>query len=108
MTIRNNVVKTQRKIYKDMSEGTNAYIQEVQTKAAQAIIKGFGDNAECRTYMQLFAETSEQLDRLMGADGTTGPGNEGRDRARAYLMAAGTCGPETVHNFENAVTSDLD
>jgi hypothetical protein len=92
-----------------MSDGTNTFIQEVQTKAVRAILEGFSpESAACEAYMRLFMETPEDLERLMGRDGTTGTGHEGRDRARAYLMAAGPCGPETVHNMEQAVTNDLD
>lgn len=58
--------------------------------------------------MQLFAETPQQLERLMGRDGTTGSGHAGKDRARAYLMSAGPCGPDTVLSFEKTVTLTLD
>lgn len=108
MTIRDNVKKVQRLIYKDLGEGDLAFTNEVQTRAMQAILKGFGDNEECEAYMQFFADTPEQLDRLMGRDGTTGPDHEGKDRIRAYLMAAGTCGPETVQHLDKIVFEDLD
>lgn len=108
MTIRENVRKVQKRILREMSEDQNAFTQEVQEKAVKAILKGFGDNAECQAYMSLFAETPAQLDRLLGRDGTTGAGHEGRDRARAYLMSNGPCGPDTVLNFENTVASALD
>jgi hypothetical protein len=108
MTIRDNVKKVQRKILREMSEEQNDFTQEVQDKSVQAILRGFGDNEQCEAYMSLFAETPAQLDRLLARDGSTGADHKGKDRARAYLMANGPCGPDTVLNFENGVTSDLD
>lgn len=108
MPISDNVMRVKRRILREMSEGTNVFTQEVQDKAVQAILKGFGENPECEAYMQLFAETPQQLERLMGRDGTTGAGHAGKDRARAYLMSAGPCGPDTVLSFEKTVTLTLD
>jgi hypothetical protein len=115
MAISDNVIKVKRLILRDMSMGTNVFIQQVQDKAVAAILHGFDPEPEsgthpnpCEVYMRLFMETPEQLERLMGRDGTTGPGHEGRDRARAYLMGAGPCGPDTVTNFEKTVTLELD
>lgn len=110
MAISDNVTKVKRKILREMSEGTNVFTQEVQTKAIQAILHGFepAANTPCEVYMRLFMETPEQLERLMGRDGTTGAGHEGKDRARAYLMSAGPCGPDTVLSFEKTVTLELD
>lgn len=108
MTIRQNVKRVKGMILQDIINDQRTFTREVQDKAVRAILKGFGDNAECQEYFSLFATTPAELDRLLGRDGTTGPAHAGRDRARAYLMSNGPCGSGTVLNFENTVTSNLD
>lgn len=111
MAISDNVIKVKRKILREMSEGTKTFTEEVQGKAMQAILHGLdpqgpADNP-CEVYMRLFANTTQELERLTGKDGTTGAAHPGKDRARAYLMSAGPCGPDTVLTFEKTVTLEL-
>lgn len=108
MAISDNVRKVKNGILQDLINGTNVFTQNVQDKSSQAILKGFSENPDCVAYMELFKESPAELDRLMGRDGTTGPGHEGKDRARAYLMAAGPCGTDTVTTFDKGVTKILD
>lgn len=110
MAISDNVKKVKNKILQDIIDGTNVFTQQVQDKSVQAILHGFSTEpgTPCEAYMELFKETPAELERLMGRDGTTGPGHEGKDRARAYLMSAGPCGPDTVLTFDKTVTKTLD
>lgn len=111
MAISDNVIRVKRKILREMSDGTKTFTEEVQGKAVQAILHGLDPTPgtaaapnPCEEYMKLFMDTPEELERLMGRDGTTGTGHEGKDKARAYLMSAGPCGPDTVLSFEKTVT----
>jgi hypothetical protein len=108
MAISDNIVNVKRKILKDLSEGTLVFTSEVQGKAMKAILAGFGHNQACEQYMDLFSTSPAEMARLMGDDGSTGVGHEGKDQGRAYLMAAGTCGPDTVLNFDKGVSKLLD
>jgi hypothetical protein len=52
------------------------------------------------------ADRPEQLARLIPTDGTEG--DQAMNEARAYLIAAAPCTPDTVNNFEKGVTGILD
>ena len=108
MSIRNNVRAVKRRILLEVVEEDKPFTREVQDKAVAGILNGI-NSEHGETYMKLFADLPskpQQLERLMGRDGTGG--NPGMQRARAYLFANGPCGTGTVLNFENGVTNELD
>jgi hypothetical protein len=71
-----------------------------QQLAIAALLGGIHSRA-WETYMQQFAETTDQLMRLKATDGTLG--NESLDRKRAYLVSNAICGSTTVGGFDNWV-----
>jgi hypothetical protein len=76
--------------------------QKNETLSQAAVIGGMRSVA-WRRYMEQFIDTDfpendDQLMRLLGTDGTdTDPG---LNRARAYLVANGTCGQGTQNGFD--------
>jgi hypothetical protein len=74
---------------------------EVRTKSTLAIIQG-QPNAAWRDYMQLFATSGAELDRLVVNDG-----NADRQQARAYLVANGMCSMGTGRRLPNGVGNRL-
>jgi hypothetical protein len=107
MSIRENVKAVKRKILLEVIEDDKSFTADVQDKALKAILDGVG-SASWREYMQLFvdADRPDQLARLMAEDGTKG--DKAFDRARAYLVADGPCGTDTVFNFGNFASAQLD
>jgi hypothetical protein len=76
-----------------------------------AALRGGIKSLEWRAYMMQFVEQDipgipvdqRQLDRLLGTDGTLG--DPDMDLKRAYMVAAGPCGPETRERFGDFVNS---
>ena len=64
--------------------------------AVPAIHAGIRSKA-WENYMRQFADTTKQLERLMGTDGTLG--DKDMDRRRAYLVSDAVCGSRTVDLF---------
>jgi hypothetical protein len=102
MTIRANVARAAAKITAEREEDDKPFTKEIKAKALKAIL---GGSKEWVAYMQIFADTPEQLARLVPTDNTD---NDAMNDARAYLIAAGPCTPDTVANMENSVTDILD
>ncbi len=107
MTIRANVKDVRRLILAEVVEEDKPFTRSVQDKAVAAILNGMSSE-QCRAYMRLFSKDDkpQQLSRLMGED--VFKDDEAKKRARAYLVAAGPCGTDTVTNFENGVSGVLD
>ena len=107
MSIRANLKGVRREILLECLADNKPFTREVQDKAVAAILNGM-QSAECREYMNLFADPAkpQQLARLMSQDSSAG--NPAMDRARAYLVANGPCGTDTVTNFEKGVSDVLD
>jgi hypothetical protein len=105
MTIREKILEKKKTMLMELLSNDKTTSNEVQELALAAINAGPGSD-EWQTYMKLFAENEQQLNRLMAKDGTQGQPN--MDRARAYLIADGPCGTDTVTNFGNNTTVILD
>jgi hypothetical protein len=71
--------------------------EEVGRKAAAATLGGLG-SAGWQEYMQMFAETPEQLARLTSLSG--GANAPDMQRALAYLVASGVVGVDTFLKLE--------
>jgi len=101
MTIKANVLQVKARI----KAGEQPFSDQVKAKGLKAIN---GGPADWIAYMMLFAavDKPQQLARLIPTDGTE---NDAAMRdARAYLVAAAPCTPDTVDNFEKGVTDILD
>jgi hypothetical protein len=77
------------------------FTTEVQTKAVRAITGGAAERAE---YMDLFAETEEELAHLTAFDDT----DQVRQKARAYLISNGMCGSGSTRHIILNVEDTLD
>lgn len=81
----------------------------LEERCIQAIIEGQGTLPDSTpgwiAYMQLFATSAAELDRLIPRDGTT---DDVRQKARTYLVANGRCGMGTGTNLPNNVGNKLD
>lgn len=106
MTVRDNIqtlmtrIEEEREATEDSSSGTADRIQELAMKAI------IGGPAEWVDYMSIYAlpDKPEQLARLIPTDGTT---DADRQKARAYLVANGTCGAGTTGRLIENVTDRL-
>lgn len=79
---------------------------EIQNKAIAAILGGLNSTA-FETYMQQFANNSDQLNRLTAKDATAG--DEVMDRRRAYIVGNFLCGfPTGPTTAREVATIDLD
>lgn len=107
MAIRDNIKQVKKQMLQDIVGDNQNFTQQVQDKAIAAILKGPG-SPQWETYMKMFIDEGrqDQLDRLMGADNTAN--DEDMNRARAYLVADGPCGTDTVTNFGNFASIILD
>ena len=105
MSIRNNILAVKKRMLNEIDAEDSTFSKEVQQKALLAIKKGQGSD-EWEAYMKLFAQTNAQLDRLTAKDGTAE--DVDMNEKRAYLVADGTCTPETVTNFGANATKGLD
>jgi hypothetical protein len=99
-----NVLKMKADILVGGPSGT---VATENRKRAIAAVTGGVTSTAWRTYMSHFATTPEQLERLLGTDGT------GDDAVliekRAYLVGNGVCGEGTGQNFGELVdTIDAD
>ena len=75
---------------------------EVREKSTAAIIQG-QPNQAWKDYMQLYATTDAELNRLVVNDN-----NDDRQQARAYLVANGMCSMGTGRRLINGVGNRLD
>jgi hypothetical protein len=105
MTIRANVKAIRREILLECLGDDKPTTRRIQDESVLALINGMTSD-QCRAYMRNYAKTDAELKRLMGEDGTGG--DTTKQKARAYLIANGTCGTETVTKFEIGVTDVLD
>jgi hypothetical protein len=101
MTIKANILQAKARL----KAGEQPYSDQLKAKALKAI---YGGPADWVAYMMLFGapDKPEQLARLVPTDGTEN--DAAMKEARAYLVAAGPCTPDTVDNFEKGVTDILD
>ena len=76
---------------------------EANAKLATAAIQAGIHSAAWETYMNQFAENTDQLMRLKATDGTLG--DPTLDRRRAYLVANGVCGTPTTDGFDMEVNT---
>lgn len=77
---------------------------ETREKSTAAILGG-NTSTDWVTYMQLFATSAAELDRLIPRDGTTDPV---RQKARAYLVSNAMCSMGTGRHLPNNVGNKLD
>lgn len=103
MTIQANVKAIRRQILLECLEDNKPFTRDLQDQALKALIGGMTSD-DCRTYMRNYATSDAQLDILMGVTGDSAT----KRKARAYLIANGTCGTETVTKFELGVSGVLD
>ena len=101
MSINSNVLDVKKRI----EAGEQPFSDRLRDLALLAINGGIADRI---AYMRHFAaaDKPQQLARLMATDGT-----ETRldmQNARAYLIAAAPCTPDTVPHFEKGVSIVLD
>jgi hypothetical protein len=81
--------------------GNNPELATENRKKAVAAITGGIKSKHWKTYMEQFADTPDQLMRLLGTDGTAGV--EGFDTKRAYMLGNATCGEPTFNRLDNEV-----
>lgn len=101
MTIKDNVLAVKARV----AANEQPFSEQLKVKALKAI---YGGAMDWVAYMSFFAaaDKPEQLARLIPTDGTEG--DKAMNEARAYLIAAAPCTPDTVQHFENGVTGILD
>lgn len=108
MTIKANILAVKDAILAEMAASpghTSATADRIKRKGLDAIL---GGAPAWIAYMQEFAKPAkpEELARLVPTDGT---GNQAdMNDARAYLVANGPCGVETVTKLEVGITDILD
>jgi hypothetical protein len=89
---------------------TSKTADELHAKAVAAIFSGRLANGQVseawQTYMNTFADTPDDLARLIPTDGSEND-VEKRD-ARAYLVANGVCTATSTMDLLNRVTTKLD
>jgi hypothetical protein len=95
MTIFEKVLEKKKEI-----KANPAKARENRDLAVPAIHAGISSEA-WKKYMQQYAGTPKQLERLMATDGTLG--DKDMDRRRAYLVSNAVCGSTTVDRFEFGV-----
>ena len=101
MTINANIQAAKTKL----ENNEQPFSDDLKELALRAIDGGV---AEWIAYMRVFAspEKPQQLARLIPTDGSHALGE--MQNARAYLIAAATCTPDTVKHFDEGVTAILD
>jgi hypothetical protein len=107
MTVRDNIRAKMTKIQEELSNSggtTSQTATELQDKAVKAIL---GGASEWVDYMRLFAlpDHPEQLARLIPTEENVS--DTARQKARAYLLANGTCGAGTTTRLDENVTNLL-
>lgn len=108
MTIKANILAVKKKIQDEMSAtpGHSDTADRLKRKGLDAIM---GGAPAWVSYMKEFAgkpENPTELARLIPTDGTDN--QDDMNDARAYLVANGPCGVETVNKLEVGVTDLLD
>lgn len=109
MSIKKNIEAVIEKIHQEREEvgdpnKPHKFSDALRTKAMNAI---FGNQEAYVIYMQMFAETDEELARLMPADEAGDDEEKKRNIARAYLVANGMCAPGTGDGLLTNVTGNL-
>ena len=106
MSIRENVKAVKKKMLMEI-DGVPELSEDIQ-RLSLAAVKGGQGSDEWKEYMSLFIDegNTKQLARLMGKDSTKDKLD--MNEARAYLVADGGCGLETVTNFGNNASVLLD
>lgn len=101
MSIQGNVLAVKARVLAN----EQPFAEQLKLKALKAI---YGNAADWVAYMSFFAaaDKPEQLARLIPTDGTDE--DKAMNEARAYLIAAAPCTPDTVAHFEKGVTAILD
>lgn len=99
--ILDNILAVKQRII-DEGQGSPTAIR-LRRKALDAIL---GGSTEWVDYMREFANTPEELARLIPTDGSET--DDGMNDARAYLVAKSPCGTDTVTTFEDGITVILD
>jgi len=107
MTIQANIIKIKKRMLAEVDEDDKPTCVKVQSLALKAIDQGKKSKA-WQDYMELFVDpgNEKQLKRLLATDGTEAEAD--MNEARAYLVAAGPCTPDTVFHFGKGVTETLD
>ena len=106
MTIRANIEAKILEIEAELithPQGDGPKAKAVRDGAIAAILGGSEDWV---AYMDIFAETPEELARLVPSDGTHA--DPSKREARAYLVANGVCAPGTTRGMLNKVEDRLD
>lgn len=90
-----------------LADGGSGEVAADNRRKAVAAVTGGITSTAWRTYMSQFVTTSEQLNRLLGTDGTDD--NPVMIEKRAYLVGNGVCGEGTGPTFGELVdTIDRD
>ena len=77
----------------------------IQIESLAALAAG-EDSPQWQTYMQRFAQTEDQLARLLATDGTKD--NPEMNAARTALVQNGECGGQTIDDLDKNVGDILD
>ena len=110
MAISDNITNKALAIHNEFLEFQAGNIQdtpiatEVRTKSTAAILEGNQSEAWV-SYMELFAQSPQELDHLVPRDKTT---STDLQKARAYLVANGMCSLGTTRTLLNNVGNRLD
>jgi hypothetical protein len=106
MTILANILARKKQIQDEIKVppmGQSETADRLKRKGLDAIQGGPG---KVVVYMKEFAVTAEELARLIPTDGSEVRGD--MNDARAYLIANGPCGVDTVSRLEVNITGILD
>jgi hypothetical protein len=106
MTIRANIEARKAQMLKEVQDsGTNGgeFSKLIKERAINAIMGGAADWV---AYMSLFAQTPDELARLIPTDGTDADAD--KREARAYLVANAICAPGTATGLVENVFNRLD
>jgi len=101
MSIRSNI----ESVMDQISQGDTALAEEIKAQAEAAITAGKG-SPEWEAYMNRFAESPEELARLLGTDSTESI--EHMNTARKTLVDNGTCGATSTGFMINDIGDILD
>ena len=107
MSIRDNVIARKREMLLEIDAAVVKKSADIQRLSLAAVKGGQGSDA-WKAYMSLFVDAgnTKQLARLLGKDSTAAKAD--MNEARAYLVADGTCGVDTVTNFGKGASLVLD
>jgi hypothetical protein len=112
MSILDNIREKKRKIILESNGGVDPDQPGTLPSMTAEKLKNLGlkaisgGTAEWVLYMQEFAKTPEELARLIPTDGSQDQPD--MNDARAYLIANGPCGVDTVTRLDVNVTEILD